>query len=254
MQGTATYSDIFAKAKLNLEKLDIEQELSTLCKSAMHFKPSVNSCEGLDGVRSMLELFQYIHHIRTIHSVCDQYQLQGCLKDPELIELHKVEENLSSKENRAKLTPLEASTKMERVRDILCQASPSSLELFTVVGDSTAFYQFVREKQFVGEKGQAVFQQQYQLITAQLQHEEYNETVLNHLYAAFKIIEPFMDQDQSFHQLISQMTRLDATNGLKQLKTVNTNIILIQLWFSRIEVSGGCMGICTTYSLPHSCV
>ena len=247
MQGTAAYSDIFAKGKLNLEKLDIEQELSTLCKSAMHFKPPVNSCEGLDGVRSMLKLFQYIHHIRTIHSVCDQYQLQGCLEDPELIELHKVEENLSSKENRAKLTPLEASTKMERVRDILCQASPSSLELFTVVGDSTELYQFVRDKQFVGEKGQAVFQQQYQLITAQLQHEEYDETVLNHLYAAFKIIEPFMDQDQSFHQLISQVTRLDVTNGLKQLKTVNTNIILIQLWFSRIEVSGGCMGICTTH-------
>jgi len=237
MQGTAAYSDIFAKGKLNLEKLDIEQELSTLRKSVMHFKPPVNSCEGLDGVRSMLKLFQYIHHIRTIHSVCDQYQLQGCLEDPELIELRKVEENLSSKENRAKLTPLEASTKMERVGDILCQASPSFLELFTAVGDSTEFYQFVRDKQFVGEKGQAVFQQQYQLITAQLQHEEYNETVLNHLYAAFKIIEPFMDQDQSFHKLISQVTRLDVTNGLKQLKTVNTNIILIQLWFSRIEVS-----------------
>ena len=254
MQGTAAYSDIIAKGKLNLETLDIKQELSTLHEYAMHVKPPVSSCKGLAGVRSMLELFQYIHHIKTIHSVCEQYQLQGCLEDVKLDELCTLVENLSSEESRARLTPLEASTKMERVRDILCQASPSSLELFTVVGDSTEFYQFVRDKQFVGKKGQAVFQQQYQLITAQLQHEEYNETVLNHLYAAFKIIEPFMDQDQSFHRLISQVTRLDVTNGLKQLKTVNTNIILIQLWFSRIEVSGGCMGICTTHSLPHSCV
>ena len=239
MEGTAAYSDLIAKGKLNLEKLDIEQELSTLCKSAMHFKPPVNLCEGLTGVRSILELFQYIHHIQTIYSVCEQYQLQGCLRDRQLVELGELVKELSSEESRAKLTLLEASKKMEKVRHILCQASPSSLELFTAVVDSTAFYQFVRDKKFVGEKGQAVFQQQYQLITAQLQHEEYNETVLNHLYAAFKIIEPFMNQDQSFHQLMSQVTRFDVTNGLKQLKTVNTNITLIQLWFSRTEVSGG---------------
>ena len=164
-------------------------------------------------------------------------------------------EKLSSEESRAKLTLLEASTNMKRVRYLLCQASPSSLELFTAVGDSNAFYQFVHEKQFVGEKGQAVFQQQYQLITAQLQHEEYNETVLNHLYAAFKIIEPFMDRDQSFYKLMSQVARLDVTNGLKQLKTVNTNITLIQLWFSRIEVSGGCMGnIHYTFTTIFMCV
>ena len=220
----------------------------------MHVKPPVSSCKGLAGVRSMLELFQYIHHIKTIHSVCEQYQLQGCLEDVELDELCTLVENLSSEESRARLTPLEASPKMKRVRDILCQASPSSLELFTAVGDSNAFYQFVREKQFVGEKGQAVFQQQYQLITAQLQHEEYNETVLNHLYAAFKIIELFMDRDQSFHQLMSQVTRLDVNNGLKQLKTVNTNITLIQLWFSRTEVSGGCVEIMWYTFTTTSCV
>jgi len=248
MQGTAAYSDILiAKGKLNLEKLDIKQELSILRRSAMHFKPPVNSCEGLAGVGNMLELFQYIHHIKTIHSVCKQYQLQGCLRDRNLVELCNLEKNLSSEESRAKLTLLEASKNMERVKHLLCKASLSSLELFTTVRDSSAFYQFVHEKQFVGDKGQAVFQQQYQLITAQLQHEEYNETVLNHLYAAFKIIEPFMDRNQSFHNLMSQVARFDVTIGLKQLKTVNSNITLIQLWFSRIEVSG-------TFTTTFMCV
>ena len=96
----------------------------------------------------------------------------------------------------------------------------------------------------MGEKGQAMFQQQYQLITAQLQHEEYNETVLNHLYAAFKFISPFMDTHQNFQQLMSQVTNLDVTNEMKQLQTVNTNITLIQLWFSRAEVSEGCAQCC----------
>ena len=187
----------------------------------------------------MLELFQFIHHIRTIHSVCKQYQLQGCLKDSQLVKLLHLVKDLDLEKNRAKLTPLDASKKMERVKEILCLHNGAHcLKVFTAVGDSTVFYQFVRDKGFVGEKGQAVFQQQCQLITAQLQHEEYNEAVLNHLYAAFKIIAPFMDRHQSFHQLMSQVTKLNVTDGLKQLETVNTNITLIRLWFSRAEVSG----------------
>ena len=241
MEGTATYSDIIAGGELNLEKLDIEREFSTLCSCSADLKLPVTTQEGIAGVRSMLELFQYVHHIRTIHSVCKQYQLQGCLKDSQLVELLHLVKDLDLEENRARLTPLDASKKMERVKEILCLHNGAHcLKVFTAVGDSTVFYQFVRDKGFVGGKGQAVFQQQCQLITAQLQHEEYNEAVLNHLYAAFKIIAPFMERHQRFHQLMSQVTKLNVTDGLKQLETVNTNITLIRLWFSRAEVSGEC--------------
>jgi len=222
MQGTATYFEIIAGGELNLEKLNIEREFAALHSFSAYLKLPLASYEGLTGVRSMLELFQYIHHIQTIHSVCEQYQLQGCLHDSQLQELLRLVEELSTEESRAKLTPLEASRKMERAKKILCldsKARPCCLDLFTAVRDSAAFYQFVRDKRFVGHKGQAVFRQQYQLITAQLQHEEYDETVLNHLYAAFNFIGPFMDTRQDFHSLMLQVTRLDVTNGLKQLET-----------------------------------
>ena len=199
-----------------------------------------------DMLELMQEFFRYVHYIQTICSVCEQYQLQRCLEDPQLLELCQLVKDLDLKGNHDKVTPLKASNMIERVKKILCLGSEAYLELFTAVDDSNAFYHFVREKQFVGEKGQAVFQQQYQLITAQLQHEEYNETVLNHLYAAFKIIEPFLDTHQSFHQLMSHVTSLNVTNGVKQLQTVNTNITLIQLWFSRAEV--GIMVIVCIYT------
>ena len=250
MQGTATYLDIIAKGELNLSELAIEQEFAILhsCPAYLNFPPA--SYEGLAGVRNMLELFQFVDHIQTIYNVCEQYQLQGCLKDPQLVELCQLVEGLNIKENCAKLTPCEASNKMERVKNILRLGSEANyLKLFTAMGDSTAFYQFVRDKQFMDRKGQAVFHQQYQLITAQLQHEEYNETVLNHLYAAFKIIEPFMDTHQTFQQLMSKVTSLNVTDGLKQLQTVNTNITLIRLWFSRAEVRGGA---CNTHTCTHT--
>ena len=247
MQGTAAYSEIVAEGELNLENLNIAQEFNALQNFSAYLKPPLASYEGLAGVQSILELFQYVHHIRSIQSVCEQYQLKGCLEDPQLVELCKLAEDLTLEENRAKLTPLQASKEMEMVKKTLClgsKVSPSCLELLKVVGDSVDFYQFVRDKWFTGKQGQAIFQQQYQLVTAQLQHEEYDETVLNHLYAAFKLIEPFMDTHQGFQQLMSQVTSLDVTNGMKQLQTVNTNITLIPLWFSRAEVCGALQPSC----------
>ena len=201
-------------------------ELSELVKGLKTFLQST--------LELIQELFQCIHYIQTVYDVCEQYRLQGCLDDFQLVELYQLVKDLN--QNHGKVAPLEASKMIERIKKNPCLGSEEYLELFTTVCDSNAFYQFVHEKQFVGEKGQAVFLQQYQLITAQLQHEEYNETVLNHLYAAFKIIELFMDTHQSFQQLMSHVTSLDVTNGVKQLQTVNSNITLIQLWFSRAEV------------------
>lgn len=113
----------------------------------------------------------------------------------------------------------------------------SCLKIFPAVANSAVFYQFIQEKQFVGEEGQALFQQQYQLITAQLQHEEYDDNVLNQLTAAFVFISPFMDREQSFRALMEAVTGLDTSHGLKQLETINENITLVRLWFSRAEVS-----------------
>ena len=46
-----------------------------------------------------------------------------------------------------------------------------------------------------------------------LQHEEYNEAVLNHLFAAFQFITPFTDTQQSFSSLISQVSTLTPTGS-----------------------------------------
>ena len=281
MEGTAAYSEITAEGELNLAnlQLDIKGEFNALHSFSAYLNPPIATCKGLSGVQCMLELFQCIHHIQIIHNVCEQYNLQGCLNDHHLVELNRLVKKLNQEKSCAELTINEACKKLESVKKILCLSSKKSLhclELFTTVGDSAVFYQFVRDKWFTKERCQAVskeksqvqvvskdesdtvswkeaqalFWQQYQLVTAHLQHEEYDETVLNHLYAAFKFIGPFMDTQQSFHKLMSQVTSLDVTNGIKQLQTVNSNITLIQLWFSRAEVSEREVSVYTCTELP----
>ncbi len=237
MKGIATYSEIIAEDKLMLEQLDIEEEFGILSDYSRFSK--LSHCEGLDGIRSMLELFQYTTHIRNIQSVCEQYHLTQCVEDPQLKELLGIMAAHIKEEDRSNVTPRVASETMKRVKKILClgdKTSSKCLDIFAAMTDSAAFYQFMKDKQFKGQQGQAIFLQQYELITAQLQHEEYDETVLNHLLAAFKVIMPFMDAEKSFTKLMEEVTSLNAVNGLKQLETVNGNITLIRLWFSRAEV------------------
>ena len=240
MLGEATFSEIIMGDRLMLQKLEIEGEFTILSKYVQVAGLPDTHCKGLSGVQSMLELFQYATHIKNIRLACEQYHLKNCLDDPLLEELTKIMQDHTTEEGMSEMTPLMAIEKMKRVKEILClegRASSRCLDLFQAIMDSAAFYQFVRDKQFYGLRGEANFVQQYQLITAQLQHEEYDDQVLNHLYAAFKVISPFVDTEKNFTELMKAVMALNIASGLKQLETVNTNITLIRLWFSRAEVS-----------------
>ena len=239
LQGSASYADIVANGSVDLMSVDIDHEFETLHGYAEHVKMDVSNAEGLQGVKAMLQLCQLTHHIRTIYNVCVQYQLDKCLSDPQLLELVELADMLEVRENQTKLTASNAIEKMEQAISVLCledKQTTQYLDLFVAVADSAVFHQFVVEKQFVGPAGQELFEQQYRLITTQLQHEEYKESVLNHLYAAFKFITPFMDKEQSFSTLMLHVSSLNANNARHQLSTVNRNINLIRLWFSRAEV------------------
>lgn len=241
MEGTATYSEIIAEDKLTIEQLDIRKEfliLSEYCKGFLKLNFNADY-GGFNGYLNILELFKFAVHISNIKTVCEQYHLEKCLHDPHLQELVGIMESLTE-EWKLRITSLVAYEKMKKVKEILgfeAETSSKCMDIFPAMTDSVSFYQFMRDKQFYGEKGHAIFMQQYQLITAQLQHEEYDEQVLNHLVAALKFIYPFMDTEKDFKELMSEVLTLNVVDGLKQLKTVTANINLIKLWFSRVEVS-----------------
>ena len=235
IQGTATYSEMITMDKSLLEQVEIQNEFKILSDYI-----GSGITEGLEQVKNMIELFQYTGYIKSIKLACEQYQLQACTEDPCMKELIQIMKENMSKENRLSMTPAMASGKIKRVKEILCLGAKSSskcLDIFAAVADSVAIYNFVKEKQFYGEKGQEIFLQQYRLITAQLQHESYDEQVLNHLFAAVKVISPFMEPN-CFNDLMTKVTSQNAVSGVKHLETVNKNITLIQLWFSRAEVIG----------------
>ena len=109
-EGTATYADIVASGALKLESLNIDQEFEIFTEYARY--AGFSCIDRLAGVQCILKLFQFTHHIKTIHSVCDQYQLRQCLADPTLLNLMELKKELSSEDSRAKLTPVDAMKKV----------------------------------------------------------------------------------------------------------------------------------------------
>lgn len=241
IQGNAMYTEIIASGSLNLRSMDIDLEFGIVNSYAEYALIDMQDAEGLQGIKAMLQLFQYARHIQVIHNVCQQYQLEACLADADLKELIELVAMLDEAETQNKLTAKDAINRMNKVTELLFLNSKQNakfLDLFAAVSDSADFHQFiVQEKQFVGKEGKDLFHQQYRLITTQLQHEEYNEVVLNHLFAAFNMITPFTEKDLSFGALMAKVSELNAYDGRRQLDTVNRNINLIRLWFTRAEVS-----------------
>ena len=235
LNGKATYGEITAADSLVLESLDIEREFRTLVQCSRF-----SSCDtsGLTGMKNLLKLIQFVSHIQTINTICRQYHLENCKNDPELKELNRIAEKLSEKAERDKLTLEQANPFWQTVCAALClkeDANPKGLELLLKVADSGDFFQFLEEKQFTGTKGSDRFRQQFQLITAQLQHEEHCDVVLNHLLAAFGFISPFLDRNHSLKSLMSSVAALELPEGLPQLETVKCNMHQIRYCFFRAE-------------------
>ena len=224
----------------NVDEQVISNELKTICEFY-----EFTSSDDIGGIKSIIRLIQFAGYIKDIHEVCDQYKLKGCLTDPKMGKLLAVR-SMVSKETIEELTAARSKKMLDEVYGILSLAEEhhNSLKLFPLIRESADFYQLLQEKNFGGKKGTQIFQQQHTLITQHLQHEEYNEQVLNHLMIAFRYISPFLDTEQNLKQLMEkvyhvtvQQTGKESATEFIQLHTVNRNMDLVRLWFSKAEVS-----------------
>lgn len=236
MSGSATYQEVTANGALKLESLDIEVELEGVLIFVGKNKEDVK--ESLSALKSLLKLFQFPKTFDTIKTLCEQLSLQNCVEDSQLNELQEIAEKLASDEQKAVITTTEAKKLWNRVERILGDTR-NLMRLFLKVLENVDFFFFLRDHHFLGENGEQYFREKVQLITAQLQHEEYNDTVLNHLLAAYRYFSIFANSEQSFSNLLTLVSGLElsANTDLSQLDTAKTNMHLVHFWFTASGVS-----------------
>ena len=236
MEGTVTYGNICGNIIIDLGQIKVEEEfrLFSSCSQLSGYRR-----EGLEAMKSMLKLLKSIHIIRKIAQVCEQYELDGCIKDPKLKYLTELANSLESEDSKMKLTPAKAQHTWEEVYPILCLDKNSdldSLSIFKTVSNSVDFYHFIVEMNFRGKNGENLFRQQHELVTAELEHDAFTDSILNNLFGAFFFLAPFMDRAQNLNGLMKQIVNQEMANGQEQLEMVKCNMQLIRLWFSRVQV------------------
>lgn len=238
VNGSATYSDITRDESMDFSKRDVELDFGPLRQFAEISKKVTGNQNCLDGVKDLLNLHAIAKKILIISKVCETYELRGCTSDDDFVSILDIARNMQDRQYRRTITLQDASSKLRLIKEKLCVSSGHKefLDLFPVVLHSIPFHCFAMEKGF-GE-GVKFFRQQYTLVSAQLQHEDYDHTVLSNLAGAFKFIEPFFNKEQSFGELMDRVSMLtNVSNGIQQLETVNSNIELIKIWFQKAEVS-----------------
>ena len=220
----------------NQRKVKQDREIRLFQK---FYKERGEECTDFLGqLQNMSNLLEALKLIPGITEVFHTFQMKNCLTHPGYEALVKLENQFSTEVEQDKLTSAEACHKMQDVLDVIAPLELQQLELFSVVGRSKEFYAFL---ELVEQQGTERFQDLHRLITQYMQHEEYNEAVLNQLPRAREYMLPFLDKAQEFNSLLHRVKamcdRVATSEDFSDLDTINTNMNLIRLWFSKAEVS-----------------
>ena len=231
-----TYKELKRLEFLNLRKAKRESEIALLQR--FYEEKNEEFSDFLTQLRDMSNLLDTLKLIPGITKVFCTFHMQNCTTDSGYQTLVELGEQFSSDEERDNLTGAVASARMKDVLTIIYPLELQQLELFSVVGRSEEFYEFLKT---IEQQGAERFHDLHQLITQFMQHEEYNDAVLNQLPHAREYMLPFLDQEQDFNSLLQRVKamcdRVTASEDFSDLETVNTNMNLIRLWFSKAEVS-----------------
>ena len=242
LTGVVTFSDfeLIAGATMNLNLLRREVRIMT---DIMDFQ-KYRSTDAVTHFENLIILYRILEHINSLCTFCEEFELQECLKSNEIARLKEIISGYLRGESWKQQDLKNITAIVTEIQNILSIKSTKEnrsekfmfLTLFEPLNKNTKeLRRFLNENNFRG-KEQIRFEQLLALVTQRLQHEEYNAEILTKLYAVYYLLVPLNNPDLSIHELLETVSQLEPSTCLSQLRTVDSNINLITMWFSRAEV------------------
>lgn len=192
---------------------------------------------------NVLILPRILKHIESLCQFCENFQLEHCKNDNSVIRLRVLAEENKESWKEKSMADVTAIVN-ECLHYFFIEPSSANrakqlefLEIFEVLYTETKELRtFLNQNNFLGKQGQERFQQLLAIVQQGLQHEEYNAAVLSKLYAVYVLLAPLNNTELSFKELLDAVKGLDISTRSAQFRTVNSNIDLIRMWFSKPEV------------------
>ena len=252
LQGKATYASIMQSGILGNTSMCFSDDFKVTMTTIKHELTIVEEygrtlrkvTKDIGGVYDLVALLGLLKHIEQILMFCREFNITGCLKDPLCNELNEIV-GLFKDENQLRLLTIQKATDYLlqvtrnlglKQKEYLC-GEYMCLDVFPVVANSRNLCQFLMANNFLGEEGRINFHNMYELVTRQLQHEEYEQSVLNSFGGTFHFLYPLLQPNQTLKELVSVVTKLNPTTAIGQLETVNSNLTQITIWLANTKVS-----------------
>ena len=245
LTGNTTYEDL---KDLGLPNHLNEKEITEEFEIVTEYKfEGISRFADMGGIKEIILFQQFRDFLEHLQRVCQLYNLSTCLQDGRMVEMMEILEVLKSDEQMMKLTPVQARQNLTKIHEHLQHPGDNingqCVRLFEVAMNSEDFAKFLKDRNFAGQSGSRLFNQNVELLTANLQYEEFQEDILNNLRIAYEFMSPFLTPEIDLGDFLHQVFEVckiyldTATDAFCQLSNVNRNIDLIYLWFSRTEVS-----------------
>ena len=242
--GTATRDEVTLNGVINLSDTEtVKSELNLFADFASSdlSQNLFGTFYGLKGLLCFAELDAINKYISTITDVLRQFELQTCLESEEYNVLKEAATVLTDKGSMTLNLASQTLQKLKHALHLDPESQSSDLtrfRLFESVQRCAHFYHFAEKSNFTGPTGKRSFIDQYRIVAAQVQHEDLNQAILHHLYGSYDYIAPFFDKLVTFSHLMAAIMNLsNLDKGIEHLETVSRNIVLIKMWFRKVEVS-----------------
>ena len=234
------YDDV--RIMCNLSQINRQKEMDVLHNFPEYKTSDISSFLAMINDVNTLLLFQ--PSIESVVTLCNRFELKSCLNDQTFEKVKSIIDVLLSEDRKLQMQLSEASDYLKTIRQVFKSSAVEVfsdedrkpyLELIAELAKSEKFHLFLKSHRFLSERG--LFHNKLQLVTTQLQEDEYGSEVIDQLLPAFTLVSP-LDENIEFPALIDHIFQQEnPSHYRKQLQMVNSSMEGIHAWFSGIDVS-----------------
>ena len=252
INGTANLKD-FLVAGMSfdvLQDFNYKEDINTMFRFFESKEASISTANAKQAISDMFNLLDIVSKLPYVPQLCYQYQLHGCTTDPNFLTLHDMIKVITKQEVNDDLTGKNADIYFGNLCKIFCCSNDLELDkclaLFKTIAICSSVYHFIKSKGFYGPTGKFDFWSQLELVTNNLQDEDYCNVALKALASTYEYVILFMDAKQNFVSLVKQIHKLiksrtdlamDFQKDMCQLEAVNSSITAVRFCFSTVIVS-----------------
>jgi len=178
-------------------------------------------------VRQAVMLLAYLNKMDKVFVTLDLYNM-SCRESAEITELKKLHARLITAKDS--MTLKDVGTHVETMERALGGLQPEHFSFFEQSSKAKELVTFLETFSSAND-----FRERAQLLTSQLQGQEFLTNIITDLQVAYSFLDIFLDKKSEFKKLVEHVKKQPTGENLVAIETAVRNITIIQLRFHQLQ-------------------